>query len=427
MYKARIKFVFLLTALMLFSVLTAGLAFGADTVSISGYIKTDFTSADSSLMSGFKAEVTGTQLSAVTDNSGYFSIAGLSYGQVYNVKISKPGYLARQIENISASGSVLLGSKDAPMVVWAGDMDIYGVQDDSISMSDVMDVAVSFNSTGGSPNYKLNADFDRNDAVNMSDIIILTRHFNKTAYDYPEAVISISTPLPTATRPSPTYTPIPTPTQPAGSSDRYFPAGTSKADLIAKASAMSVSETKALIKKQIDEHWDVLVSICGFKSKESAYAFFFGFATRESTFRSGTETGGGSAHAFGPLQTAETAYANANPDYMPETNVPEMLQYDFKDDTFYDVGISVHMGIRHFLHFARLAQEKHSGKDVLRYGLMGFNTGWVDGSDESWVVKYADEIASLGGWYLYNNHLSDNEFTWDQDPRVDRSNPWKWY
>ncbi|HEX3030015.1 MAG TPA: dockerin type I repeat-containing protein [Clostridia bacterium] len=209
--------------------------------------------------------------------------------------------------------------------------------------------------------------------------------------------------------------------------DAYFPAGTSKSDLISKAAAVKVSTTKALIKQQVDEHYDVIASVGGFKSKEAAYTFFFGMATRESTFRAATETGSGSAHAFGPLQNAETAYANANPSYMPETNVPEMKQYDFTDYNFYDLGISIHMGIRHLLHFARLAKEKYSGKDILRHGLMGYNTGWIDGSDPSWIADYADETASLAGWYLTNNHMSDDEFTWDKDPRVNRSNPWGWY
>lgn len=209
--------------------------------------------------------------------------------------------------------------------------------------------------------------------------------------------------------------------------DRYFAAGTSKSDLISKAAAVKVSVEKSLIKKQVDDHWAVIQSICSFKDKTSAYAFFFGMATRESTFRGATETGGGSAHAFGPIQTAETAYANADPSYMPETNVPEMTQYNFADDTFYDIGMSLHMGIRHFLHFARLAKEKYSGKDILRHALMGYNTGWIDGSSEDWISKYADETASLAGWYLTNNHMSDDEFTWDMDPRVNRSNPWSWY
>jgi hypothetical protein len=279
-------------------------------------------------------------------------------------------------------------------------------------------------------------DVNGDNVINSTDYNYLKRYLLRMINEFPK---NSNTPAPTFTptpTPTPTFTPTPTPTQasPTPTStqtgnygDGYFPPGTSKQELISKASTLKVSEIKAIIKKQVDEHWDVIRNVCGFKNKEVAYAFFFGMATRESTFRAATETGSGAAHAFGPLQTAETAYANADPNYMPEHNVPEMYQYDFTDYNFYDVGISVHMGIRHFLHFARLAQEKYSGKDIARHGLMGFNTGWIDGADEAWIVRYADETAALGAWYLKNNHMSDDEFTWDTDPRVDRSNPWAIY
>ena len=282
-------------------------------------------------------------------------------------------------------------------------------------------------------------DLDGDNDINSSDIHCMKRYLLRMIDRFPKELMN-NTPIPTATpTQKPTYTPTatptptqrptftPIPTQSNNYDDGYFPAGTSKSELISRASALSVGEIKSIIKKHVDDHWDVIRSVCGFKNKEVAYAFFFGMATRESTFRAGTETGSGAAHAFGPLQTAETAYANADPNYMPEENVPEMTQYDFNDYNFYDVGVSTHMGIRHFLHFARLAQEKYSGKDVLRHGLMGYNTGWIDGSDEAWIIKYADETAALGAWYYKNNHMSDDEFTWDTDPRVDRSDPWSFY
>lgn len=434
MYKC--KYIFFLVLILLLTILSAVTVFSANTVSITGYVKPEFDFSDSSLMAGFKVEAVGTQWSALTDNSGCFSIADIPYGQSLNLVITKTNYLTRQIGNITASGNIMLGSHSQPLYMWAGDISINGTQDGAINISDVMQMVGAFNTAASDSRYNETMDFNKDNAINLSDIMILVKYFNRGIQSYPQASISISTPPPTnppsytATNtkiPSPTATPVPSASQNPNSSDRYFPAGTSKSELITKASALSVSQTKAIIKQQVDQHWDVLVNVCGFKSKESASAFFFGFATRESTFRAATETGGGSAHSFGPLQTAETAYANANPNYMPETNVPEMFQYDFKDENFYDVGISVHMGLRHFLHFAKLAKEKYSGKDILRYGMMGFNTGWVDGSDAGWIAQYADEAAALAGWYLNNNHMSDDQFTWDTDPRVDRSNPWSWY
>lgn len=194
------------------------------------------------------------------------------------------------------------------------------------------------------------------------------------------------------------------------------------------ATGLTKPQIKALIIQQVDEHWSLISSKLGFTTREKAYAYFDGMATRESTFNAGLETGGGSAHAYGPLQTAETAFANADPTYMPETDVPEMTQYDFTPANFYDPGISIHMGIRKVIHFSNLARQAgYTGLQVLRHATNAFNTGWVDGASDSWMKDYTDEIGALGGWYLNNNHLTDAEFTWTSDPRVDRSNPWGWY
>jgi len=406
----------------------------AGTYKVSGYVSNDSKAP----LAGVKAQIISGG-SSTTDSNGYFEIAVSGSGTNTKVELSKAKYLKREIPNIPLTGNIVLGSQNSKVELWSGDVN----QDGSINMTDVIELAKSFNTTSNSANYNSNADLNDDNSINMSDVMILAKYFNKTSLDYGSVEVNVipvtytNTPIPTNTpkptntqthsnTPVPTNTPTPTTNQ-GSSGDRYFPAGTSKSELITKAGNLKVSETKAIIKKQVDEHWDVLVEVCGFKSKEKAYAFFFGFTTRESTFRAATETGSESAHSFGPLQTAETAYNNANPQYMPEKNVPEMFQYDFKDDTFYDVGISVHMGIRHFLHFARLAKEKYSGVEVLQRGLMGFNTGWVDGSSSDWIAKYAGEIGSLSGWYLKENHLSDDMFTWDTDPRVDRSNPWGWF
>jgi len=209
--------------------------------------------------------------------------------------------------------------------------------------------------------------------------------------------------------------------------DRTYPTSMSKEEMISKATNMSKKDVKALIFKQVDEHFDVLKSKLGFSTKEQAYGYFLGMATRESTLNAGLETGSQSAHAYGPLQTAETAYANADPSYMPETDVPELYQYDFLPKNFYDAGISVHMGLRKLLHFSNEAFKKYSGVEAMRHTTVAFNTGWIDGSSESWLKDYSDEIAALAGWYIYNGHLYDNEFTWTSDSKVDRTNPWKWY
>jgi hypothetical protein len=233
---------------------------------------------------------------------------------------------------------------------------------------------------------------------------------------------STATPVPQTTA-----TPVPQIT--AGVVDyRYFPLGTDVATMKADANTMTKQQVKALIEKEIDGTWSVVQTQLGFSSKTQAYAFFLGQATRESTLTVDLETGSGSAHSYGSLQTSETAYANANPSYIPESDVPQLTMFDYTPQNFYDPGISVYMGIRHLIHFAHQAQSAgYTGADVLRHALMGYNTGHINTSNASWMTQYSDEIGALAGWYLNNGHLYDAASTWTGDPHVDRSQPWSWY
>jgi hypothetical protein len=246
-------------------------------------------------------------------------------------------------------------------------------------------------------------------------------------------------PTPTATAiPTPTPTEVPAiPTQApttapplatGGEADRYFPAGTSVDAIKSGGANLTRLQIKTLIEQQVDQHWAFIQSRLGFSTVEKAYAFFLGMATRESTLQGALETGNGASHSYGPLQASETAYANANPIYSQETDVPEMFQYDFTPENYYDPGITVHMGIRHLIHFADQAiAAGYSGKEMLRHALIGYNTGEVETNDQDWLRQYSDEIGALGGWYLYNSHFTDEAFTWTDDPAVDRSNYWGWY
>jgi len=234
---------------------------------------------------------------------------------------------------------------------------------------------------------------------------------------------------------TPTVTPTATGSEP--NIDRYFPPGTSVSAMISGASSLSQQQVKVLIEQQVKEYWNVIQSTLGFTSQEKAYGFFLGMATRESTLQGGLETGGttlgngtsgsgASGHSYGPLQAAETAYLNTNPGYQTEYDVPEIYQYDLVPQNFYDIGIAIHMGIRHLIHFAHLAQAAgDSGVNVVRYGLAVYNTGQVTNSGV--LTSYSDEIGALAGWYIANGHLYDTAWTWTGDPRVDRSNPWSWY
>ncbi len=226
--------------------------------------------------------------------------------------------------------------------------------------------------------------------------------------------------------------------------ERNTPADASETEIRAINHKMTVQEVKYSLFKEIDEHWDLIRIRFGQDNREMVYALFLGMGTRESTL-GGNGDGGdietafsegfgvSSAHAYGPLQTAVTAFADCNPTFMKE-NVPEMFQYSFTRSNFYDCIISNHMGIRKTIHFIQSAINDYdlSGYQVVRAALKGFNTGWANytGDNDGYYKNYPDEIIALARWYYENDHLYDNVFTWTNDTRVDsyRTNDvWSWW
>src|SRR5258708_26274498 len=206
-----------------------------------------------------------------------------------------------------------------------------------------------------------------------------------------------------------------------GAGLRYFAVGTAVSVMQAGASALPKQLVKALLEKEINNSWGVVKSALGFSTKQKAYAFFLGMASRESTLNAGLETGSGAGHSYGPIQAAETAYANANPSYTPEHDVPEMTQYAFTPQNFYDPGVATYMGIRHLIHFSRLAKAQgYRGSELLRHALMGYNTGYIDTTDQNWMRQYPDEIGAMAGWYLHNVHLYDTLSPCSGDPGANR-------
>ncbi len=240
-------------------------------------------------------------------------------------------------------------------------------------------------------------------------------------------VVLVPTAVPTQSAAAPVQTGS-GPIQASSGSDRYYPVGTPATTMKANATNLTKQQVKTLVESQVNKNWGVIQSKLGFSTEAEAYAFFLGLATRESTLNAGLETGSGAGHSYGAIQAAETAYANANPSYAPENDVPEMTQYNFTPENFYDPGIAVHMGIRHLLHFADQAKAAgYSGTELLRHALIGYNTGWVTTSDPNWLQQYSDEIGAIAGWYLNNGHLYDSQFTWTGSSVVNRSSPWGWY
>ena len=208
--------------------------------------------------------------------------------------------------------------------------------------------------------------------------------------------------------------------------ERNTPADASTAEIRAINHKMTVQEVKYALYKEIDEHWELISTRIGQTDREKVYALFLGLGSRESTLGEGKigsdhetayEDGWGvnSAHAYGTLQTAVTAFADCDPTFMPEDNVPEMFQYSFTEPNFYDCIISNHMGIRKILHFVEICinEEHMHGYQVIRNSLKGFNTGWCYMAEDDGAYKtYADEICAMAQFYYNEGHLYDNVFTW---------------
>ena len=228
--------------------------------------------------------------------------------------------------------------------------------------------------------------------------------------------------------------------------ERNTPADASTAEIRAINHKMTVQEVKYALYKEIDEHWDLISTRLGQTDREKMYALFLGLGSRESTLGEGKigsdhetayEDGWGvnSAHAYGTLQTAVTAFADCDPKFMPEDNVPEMFQYSFTESNFYDCIISNHMGIRKILHFAEICIDEQGMNDyqVIRNSLKGFNTGWcTKAEDDGAYATYADEICAMAQFYYYEGHLYDNVFTWtsangDKINKYRTADRWDWW
>ncbi len=226
--------------------------------------------------------------------------------------------------------------------------------------------------------------------------------------------------------------------------ERNTPADASTEEIRAINHKMSVQEVKYALYKEIDEHWELISKRIGQTDREKVYALFLGLGTRESTLGGNgdgadLETayldgwGVNSAHAYGTMQTAVTAFADCDPTFMKEDNVPEMFQYSFTESNFYDAIISNHMGIRKILHFVQLCidEEKMTGYQVIRNSLKAFNTGWWYMAEDAGAYRtYADEICAMAQFYYNEGHLYDNVFTWTESPaaapyRTD--DRWDWW
>ena len=216
--------------------------------------------------------------------------------------------------------------------------------------------------------------------------------------------------------------------------NRYYPESMDIKELKAAASALSISEVKKIIFKELVEHWSLIKKYLNNDNMLKVYALFLGWATRESTLNAGVETafedgfGVNSAHAYGPFQTAVTAFYGCDPTFDLEDDVKELYWYTLNEVNFCDPYISTHMGIRKLIHFVFEAEAFGvTGLDIVRCALKGFNSGHADPMRDKTFQGYCDEIGCLGHWYYETGHFDDDEYTWTGDDRVDRTDPWGWW
>lgn len=183
-------------------------------------------------------------------------------------------------------------------------------------------------------------------------------------------------------------------------------------------------DSKKILAAVVDQCWPVIKKYYSLEDwqKTRFVALMLGQSTAESTLRVDIETAiakgynKDSAHSYGLLQTAVTAFAGANPAYDQEDDVPELYRYPFTPENFYGAVVSTFMGIRKMLHFAVQAKTKYNVKDkwdVLRLAVQGHNIGHANpGNPDSYMAGYPDMCARMGEFYFTKGHMTDDVFTW---------------
>ncbi|MCX7745489.1 MAG: dockerin type I domain-containing protein [Clostridia bacterium] len=168
--------------------------------------------AEGKIKSGFKVTFVSKYPSTYQEFTVYTDETGFAKNQVligtYDIIISKNGYLTRTIKNVYIKSPPLsVGSKDSPISIWPGDVE----KDDAINMGDIVKLIQAFNTAEGDINYNSNFDLNMDRAVNMADILVIVNHFNTTSEDYLEVFPPVTPPTQTI-NPTPEVTPTSTPT-----------------------------------------------------------------------------------------------------------------------------------------------------------------------------------------------------------------------
>jgi len=152
---------------------------------ISGFVASDITGIID--YSGFKVELQDYSASAYTDANGFFSFKSSinTASDVHTVIISKPGYLTRKVLLDLAHNDIELGSAKDPVVMLCGDAN----NDNAVNMSDAVLIARLFNKTPLDSVFNRAADFNMDDVINVADIVYVAKNFNITADSYKEPTI----------------------------------------------------------------------------------------------------------------------------------------------------------------------------------------------------------------------------------------------
>lgn len=141
-------------------------------------------SEDNILNSGFDVKVLDTSYSSKTDDAGAFNFRvdlnqpSIRYSE-NKLQISKPGYLSREVmmNNFLTSSTV---NTKAPISMIAGDIN----QDDAINVTDIVEMAKTFNAVEGDEIYNGVCDLNNDKVINIADVVIIAANFNKTPLDY---------------------------------------------------------------------------------------------------------------------------------------------------------------------------------------------------------------------------------------------------
>ena len=115
---------------------------------IYGYVSTNIEhnqGTENPTVKDFVIELEEAGIKVVTDKNGYFEIDNVPiFKDGYTLTISKPNYLKRVLKNINGTTDVSISSKNTPVQIFAGDIQIDGKQDNVINIADVVEIAKAF-------------------------------------------------------------------------------------------------------------------------------------------------------------------------------------------------------------------------------------------------------------------------------------------